>query len=258
MNDSEKRLRNTGSKNVGAVVHAIQILRYLASTETAEGATSIARATGISPSTVFNILRTLNNEKLVSINEKRKTYQLGLGLSELALGLIGHSYIELIQPELERLSLNHRTFISLWQVTEDAHIRLIARSTPSSAHINIALDTRLPELAGAAGRCIAAIRNLSDTELRRRLSMISWESPPSFEKYRAEVTEAARKGWGLDQNELYCGISSLASTIIDREGLPRFVISATGISAQYKQEDFDRIGSSLLETNHFIRRALFP
>ena len=97
--------KGTSSKDVGAVVNAIQILRHLAHADGPQGVAAIARATGISPSSAFNILRTLSNERLTSFDDAGKTYQLGLGLSELAVGFVGRSYADLIQPELERLSL---------------------------------------------------------------------------------------------------------------------------------------------------------
>ncbi|HBN8522208.1 IclR family transcriptional regulator [Pseudomonas aeruginosa] len=244
-------------KDVGAVVNAVHLLRHLANVEAPEGVTSIARATGISPSSAYNILRTLSNEHLVAFNAKDKTYQLGLGLSELAVGFIGRSYADLIQPELERLSLNHSILITLWQVTADAHIRVIARSIPPIAHINVVLGARIPELAGAAGRCIAALRDLPGAELRRRFTRIRWENPPSLEQYQSEMAEAAERGWGVDRNLLYRGVSTVSSAIVDREGEPRFVISAIGISAQHEQDELARIGASLRETTRFISRALF-
>ncbi len=79
--------KGTSSKDVGAVVNAIQILRHLAHADGPQGVAAIARATGISPSSAFNILRTLSNERLTSFDDAGKTYQLGLGLSELAVGI---------------------------------------------------------------------------------------------------------------------------------------------------------------------------
>lgn len=128
--------KGTSSKDVGAVVNAIQILRHLAHADGPQGVAAIARATGISPSSAFNILRTLSNERLTSFDVAGKTYQLGLGLSELAVGFVGRSYADLIQPELERLSLAHHILIALWQVTDDAHIAsspLPRRPSPTSA-----------------------------------------------------------------------------------------------------------------------------
>ncbi|KAF1067800.1 MAG: hypothetical protein GAK45_01561 [Pseudomonas citronellolis] len=247
-----------GGKDVGAVVNAIQILRHLAHAEGPEGVAAIARSTGISPSSAFNILRTLSNEQLVAFDTDAKTYQLGLGLSELAVGFIGRSYADLIQPELERLSIQHRILISLWQVTDDAHIRVIARAAPPIAHINVAIGTRLPELVGSAGRCIAALRRLPDAELRRRLAHLRWENPPTFEQYKASTQAALDQGWAIDQDHLYRGVSMVASAITDRDRQPRFILSGIGISAQHNSEELQRIGASLVETANFIGRALFP
>ena len=236
--------KGTSSKDVGAVVNAIQILRHLAHADGPQGVAAIARATGISPSSAFNILRTLSNERLTSFDDAGKTYQLGLGLSELAVGFVGRSYADLIQPELERLSLAH-------------HI-LIALAAPPVAHVNVAVGTRLPELVGAAGRCIAGLRELPEDELRRRLTRVRWENPPSFERYQAEATEAVERGWAIDQEHLYRGVSMVASAITDRDGQPRFAISAIGISAQHQPDDLERIGTSLRDTARFVSRALFP
>src|SRR5690606_8876200 len=46
-------------REVGAVVHAMRILRHLAATPSPQGVAAVARGTGISPSTCFGILRTM-------------------------------------------------------------------------------------------------------------------------------------------------------------------------------------------------------
>lgn len=262
MNDSPdstpKPTRNATAKDVGAVVNAIQILRQLARSTDPEGVAAIARATGISPSSTFNILRTLVNEQLVSFNAKDKTYRLGLGLSELAVSFIGHSYADLIQPELEQLSLNHRILVILWQVTGDNHITAIARAIPNVAHVDVRLNTRLPELIGAGGRCIAALRKLPEDEMRRRFARLHWENPPSFETYLAEARAALEKGWAIEEGNLYKGVSLIASAITDQHQQPRFVISGIGISAQHSRAQLEGIGAALSRAARFIGRSLFP
>lgn len=245
-------------KDVGAVVNAIQILRRLAHQPAAQGVAAIARATGISPSSTFNILRTLTNEGFARFDNHHKTYQLGLGLSELTANLIGQSHADLIQPELERLSLNLRILIALWRVTDDNHISLVARSAPKAVHVDVRLDSRLPELIGACGRCIAGIRQLPDTELRRRFAHLHWENPPGFEDYKAEAEASVHRGWALDDNALYRGVSLVASTVSDQHGQPRFAISGIGISAQHDRASLTRAGEAIHETCRFLERSLFP
>ena len=245
-------------KEVGAVVNAIQILRHLAQCTEPEGVAAIARATGVSPSSAFNILRTLTHEQWVSFNDSGKTYRLGLGLSELAVSFIGHSYADLIQPELERLSLNHRIMAILWEVTGDNHIRAIARAIPAVAHVDVSINTRLPELLGASGRCIAALRNLPEDELRRRFARLHWENPPSFDSYLHEARLTLQTGWAIDEGNLYRGVSLVASAVTDHHDQPRFVISGIGISAQYDRAQLEAMGQALSSASAFISRALFP
>ena len=96
-------------------MHAIRILRHLAAVPRPLGVAAIARATGISPSTCFNILRTLARARLCAFRAADKTYTLGMAVAELSVGLVGLSHAELLRPELERLALNYDMLIVLWR-----------------------------------------------------------------------------------------------------------------------------------------------
>ncbi len=245
-------------KEVGAVSNAIHILRHLARAEEPEGVAAIARATNVSPSSAFNILRTLAHEQIVSFDADSKVYRLGPGLSELAVAFVGRSYTDLIQPELDRLSLNESILIVLWQVTERGNIRSIARSVPNVAHLDVKPNSHLPELIGAAGRCIAVARNYHKDELRRRFSTLRWDEPPDFEAYLKDVNHARKHGWATDIGNLYSGVTTIASVVHDGLGAPRFAISGIGISAQFDARRVAEIGAELTRSANFVSRALFP
>ena len=72
------------TKLVGALVGGISVLRYLSASNSPLGVTQVARDLKINPSTCFNLLRTLVHEGLVVFNPDTKTYQIGLGLVEIA------------------------------------------------------------------------------------------------------------------------------------------------------------------------------
>ena len=93
------------TRPVGALVHALRILRHLAAQGTAEGVTTIARATGVNGSTCYNILRTLVAEGVVIFDPATKTYRLGLGLVELAVGVLGANPGDLPIEQVTRVSL---------------------------------------------------------------------------------------------------------------------------------------------------------
>lgn len=254
----QHNVHQTPTKEVGAVVNAIHILRHLASQTNPQSVTATARATGVSPSTTFNILRTLASEGMVRFDEQSKTYQLGLGLSELAVNLIGQSHADLIQPELDRLALNLQILIVLWRITNDRHISMIASATPRVPHVSVRKDSRLPELVGAVGRCIAAARGFPVDTLRRHFSDIRWDNPPGFDCYLADVELARTTGWAIDEGRLYHGISLVGSAIVDQMGKPRFAISGIAISAQQNQVSLHKAAQSIRDTALYLQRSLFP
>jgi DNA-binding IclR family transcriptional regulator len=140
-------------KDVGAVVNALRILRCLSGSSRPLGVAAVTRATGISASTAFGILRTLARLHFVSFDETDKTYRLGLAMAEMAASLLGTSHAELIRPELERLAFKYETLILLWRVTQDGRLVLIDRAHSQTAvRVEIKLGYRMPLLAGAVGR----------------------------------------------------------------------------------------------------------
>jgi len=246
-------------RDVGAVVNALRILQFLAASTAPVGVAAVARGTKISTSTCFNILRTLTRARFVSFHLAEKTYTLGLAMAELASGLIGISHAELIRPELERLALNYETLILLWRVTDDNHLVLIDRAHSQTAiRVEIGMGYRLPMMAGAIGRCVAAALPLTATELRRRFAALRWQSPPSFAAYQADVAKARETGWALDDGMLYRGLTTVAALVVDDERRPRFGFSGVSIAGQQTQARLDDLGRDLRELAALVGTSLFP
>lgn len=245
-------------RDVGAVVHAMQILRHLASVSSPQGVAAVSRATGISPSTCFSILRTMVRARFVSFRQTDKTYSLGLAVAELAIGMIGSSYPDLIRPEIERLALNHDMLIALWRITAEGHIVVLDRAYGEHVvHVDMRVGSRLPALIGAVGRCVAAQLQLPPAELRRRFTQLRWENPPSFETYEEEVARARIDGWAKDAGRLYQGITTVASIVADQDGHSRFGISGIAIQGRHTPEQIDRLGHELRDLSAYLGRALF-
>ncbi len=246
-------------RDVGAVVHALRILQFLSASTSPVGVAAVARGTRISTSTCFNILRTLTRARFVSFHQVAKTYTLGLAMAELAAGMVGVSHAELIRPELERLALNYETLVLLWRVTDDNHLVLIDRAHSQAAiRVEIGIGYRLPMLAGAIGRCAAAALHLSDADLRRRFAALRWQSPPTFETYRAEVALAAERGWALDDGQLYRGLTTVAAVIADEHGRPRFGASGVSIAGQQPPDRLEQLGLDLSKVAVLVGTSLFP
>jgi len=245
-------------KDVGAVVNALQILRCLASNTSPTGVAAVARATGISTSTCFNILRTLTRTRFASFDPAAKTYRLGLAMAEMAAGLIGISHAQLIRPELERLALNYETLILLWRVTDDNHLVLIDRAHSQTAvRVEIGIGYRQPMLAGAIGRCVAAQLQMPPDDLRQRFAALRWQAPLSFTTFQDEIRETQQRGWATDRGHLFRGITAVAALAADDQNRPRFGFSGVSITGQQDTERLQALGRELAELAALVRRSLF-
>jgi DNA-binding IclR family transcriptional regulator len=245
-------------KIVGAVANAVAILRAMAQTGAPVGVAAIARNTGVSVSTCFNILRTLSAERLVDFDDEAKTYRIGLGVLELSLPLLGANQVDLIRPELKRLSAEHKSLICLWQVTDGERIVLVDRvSTVRTVRIDMSDGSRLPTFVGAVGRCYAAWRNLSRKELKLRFDTLEWQSPPTFDEYVQDVDRARRDGYALDLGQLFRGLEIAAAIVTDPSGKPRLGISGISIANQLSREEIERLGAKLRDSADWISEGLF-
>ncbi|MCA0203664.1 MAG: IclR family transcriptional regulator [Proteobacteria bacterium] len=244
---------------VGALVHALRILRHLAALGRPAGVNAISRATGVSPSTCFNLLRTLAAEGLVTFDASDKSYRPGLGLVELAVGVLGTNPGDLIRPELERLARQYRVLMCLWHITGDDRIVLIERAfEPAATRVDLPLGKRLPAYTGGVGRVLAAQRRLPEAEIRRHYDALRWESPPpDFAAYRASIEEAGRQGYAEDLGQLYVGVDVVGALIVDAAGEARYGMSSISLAGQMDAGARRAIGEDLVRTCGRIGHSLF-
>lgn len=261
--ESHSHMRNdidqaTGGKFVGAVENAVAILRYLAHASGSLGVATIARDTGLNVSTTFNILKTLSKEGLVVFDRRTKTYRIGLGVLEFSAPLLGTDQADLFRPELEKLSVEHRSLIGLWKITPNERIVLVDRVVGLNiVRVDMSIGSRLPAFVGAVGRCVAATRRLSRSELRTRFDTLRWQDPPSFDDYAAEVEEAARRGYAFDHQQLFRGVDIAASVICDHAGEARFGLSGIVIAGQLSRGELEALAVAIRDTAQGIASSLY-
>ena len=195
-------------KSVGAVRQAVAILRMLAQHPKGLGANQAARQTRLNPSTVYNILRTLVDERLVSFDESEKRYRIGMGALQIAGAQQALSLVDIFRPELVRIATNFECLTVLWRFTAD-------------------------------DRAILVERELADTPIRLASRV---------DTYRAEVEEARRIGFGVDVDSLYAGITSVGSVAVDHTGLPHVGLSAIMVTRAQSSDTINRIGEALAAT----------
>lgn len=244
---------------VPSVMKAVAVLRYLGDIRTPAGLSTIARDLDVSPSSCLNILRTLVVADLVEFDEQEKTYILGLGVLELSRRALAKADVfASARPQLLEIVQKYRTTGGVWRVAPGERLVLIGLiESESEMRIHMEVGQRLPVLAGANGRCLAAVRGMSVEEIRDRFNNLRSYQSLSLEAYIAEVDEARRLGWAIDSNIFVQGVTTIAAPVVDEQGEMRFSVSNTMFTGQHSHSVIDRIGSETRDLARELSRRLF-
>lgn len=241
--------RGTG-KLVGALSAGLKVLHYLVRAETPVGVSQVARDLKLSPSTCFNLLRTLVHERLVDFNPARKTYTIGFGLLELTKGMTERDQmVKFLRPRLDRIASSHRVTGTLWRRLDNERVVLIDRAdTASAVRVHMTVGQRLPMFIGALGRCFAAFSGLPREEVRIQFDKLRWENPPEFEAYWEDVLRTREQGFALDQDNFMRGITTIAAPIMSKDSNNAIMaISAIGFSGQFNESSIAALAKELCQ-----------
>ena len=232
-------------KLVGAVTQAFRILRVLSGNTGPQGVSAIARDSQVNPSTAFNILRTLVAEDAVNFDELSKTYVLSPGLLALCGKLVEQSIVQAIRGDLDRLATETNCLVGLWQAN-DGRMTLVERSVAGRAiRLDMDIKQRLPRFGGAVGRAWAAALKFPDAELREGFAALRWEGKITARSYIAQVREAERVGYAIDDEALYPGVVSIGTVITDHQGVPIFGLTSSDIAHNLDTAKIKRLGEEM-------------
>lgn len=245
-------------KPVTAVSNALALLRVISQYGEKVGLATLARETGVSATTSSNILRTMAQEKIIAFDPALKTYQMELGVLDLSLPVLGLNQADIIRPELERLAEEHRLLTCLWRFDGTRRVRLVeSAAAEGMVRVEMPRGLRLPAFAGAVGRCNAAYSPLSEADLRAEFDKITWQNPPSFEEYLADLEDVRSTGFAVDFRQLYSGLETVAALVVDSSGQLRFGVSAIDILGSKTRKDWLEIAVSLRDRADRISEVLF-
>lgn len=248
--------RTAQRKPSPAVAQAAAILRLLASAGEPAGVTAIARETGISPSSCFNLLRTLVGEGLLDFDDSRKLYSLGLGVLQLARGALGRDAIlKAARPVLDALSKEYHATVGLWRAGNRMTLIALGEST-ASTRIHMEVGQRQPLGAGATGRAWLAASQRTKGEVEELFAQIRWQRPVTLAQYLASIEAARAIGFAEDAELLNSGIVSVASPIraYAGSGDPSHVLSASLFAGSTDDERLRALGCALAQAAGRLER----
>lgn len=247
MNDNPFSVPPAPSKPAPAISQAAAILRVLASATEPLGVVAIARAATVSPSSCFNLLKALTDERLVEFDGETKKYRLGLGVVDLARSVLrGDAVLAVARDRMQAIADRHEAAVGLWRQSGPRRATLLAlRESEAATRIHMAIGQRQPLAAGATGRAFLSYADPDQGELRSLFDDVRWQKPLAFATYRGQLASARKCGFAIDADWLLSGITTVAAALAGDTGRSRYSLSATMFSGRHSAEALDRIGADL-------------
>lgn len=241
-------------RRVGSVVAAIAILRHLDQSRRGEGVNAIARALSLSPSSCFNLLKTLADERFVDFEPMSKLYTLGSGASSLSRHALDPlRAFELGRSRLEQLADAFDITVGMWRRRRHDQMMLIGFvESIANTRIHLTIGQRVPDAAGASGRCAMANSDLEPAEILRRRATVTWADPPDPDSYLAEVYATRLRGWAIDDQRYMKGVTTLAAPVLVRNGRLELCATATMFAGQHQTPRQHDITAQLVEISQWI------
>lgn len=241
---------------VNAVRNAYSILKHLADLSMPAGVSDIARETGISPSSCYNILKTMVDLGLVGFQQHTKRYELGIGIFELAKnGMTNRKILATAQPILTSLAEEYSCQTGLWEYFEGNRILLAMGESQTIARLNIQVGQIIPVGAGSAGRALMAKYLHDPKKLKAAFDLVDWRGDITFEDYLTDIRNTIQDGYSIDRNKLYPGVTTISSAFEDVVAQRQYCISLFLLSPAYPARTLKKLGEKLRANVEIIRTA---
>jgi len=245
------------ASKVPAISRAAAVLRLLGKSDAPLGVQTIARDLGLVPSTCLYILRALVAEELVAFDADTKRYSLEAGVLTLARHWLRRNrFNDLAQPVLDRMAQTFGVTMLGVHIVGLDHIVVVAVSqSEQSIQLSTQIGSRFPALISATGRCIAAFGDHSEAELERRFKTLRWDEPPSFDEWKAQVSQTRSLGFAVDDGNYIAGVTVVAAPVWTRTKL-RHALVAIGIGSALKKARLPALQNALVPAAQTLSKQL--
>ncbi|MGI6075168.1 MAG: IclR family transcriptional regulator [Pyramidobacter sp.] len=184
------------------------------------GLTDISRLTGINKSTVYKILLTLRNRKLVSVDPKSKKYSLGAGLLELSNFFLKNLNLrDIAHPFLEQLASASGKTVTL-ALGMEKHLVFIDR-VDGVGNVRFFCDIGKTTYynGGAAAKAVFAhLPENQANEIMRTKEHFFTEKTKTWADLLKEVPEIRKKGYSISDEEVDRGVIAVGAPIFNQHG----------------------------------------
>jgi DNA-binding IclR family transcriptional regulator len=210
-------------ETVGAVEHAIAVLRCLSEAGSSLGVNEVARRIGLHKSSVSRIVGTLEGARIIQREPATGQVSLGIGLVALAAPVLANfAARDLVKPLLKELavSVGETVSFSIWDGREAVSIEHVSGS--NSIQVFSRPGHRDPGHASASGKALLAHLGEGAIEAycRKPLERFTENTVTNKANLIEELVRCREQGFAVNIGELESDVGAVAAVVLDRAASP--------------------------------------
>jgi DNA-binding IclR family transcriptional regulator len=225
-------------ETIGAVEHAIDLLRCLSEASSAVGVNDIARRIGLHKSSVSRIAKTLENVQLIQRDSATGRLSLGMGMVTLAASALASFDVrDVVRPLLSQLAAQtgETCSFSVW----DGHEAVSIEQAPGSNSVR-AFSTpghRNPGHATAAGKVLLAHMGEAAIEkyCAKPLHRFTDRTITDPRSLKAELARCRAQLCAINTGEFERDVGAVSAIAFDRQSQVFGAVTATAPLYRFAQ-----------------------
>lgn len=227
-----------------SIERAIAVLECLRLSDRPLGLSEIANDVDLTMSTTHRLLRALVKASYVEQDQSTELYRLGIGIAVLGQRAIESSGYQLARPVLAALSERSGESASL-AVRRGAEVVVIDRVMgPAPLRFDHPTGAELAAYASAMGKALLAFSSSSvDAEIGQIPSLEQFTAHTITDRdvLAAELAATAARGYAVNLEERYDGVSGVAAPVLSARGRAHAAIGLQGPSIRLTPTRLDEL-----------------
>lgn len=215
-----------------SLVRGLEILRLFRPEQPTLSLVEIANQLGVSRTTPFRLLFTLQSLGYLRQNEHTKRYELTPKVLELGFAYLSSLQItEVARPYLEKLRDETGGTAHIGILDDTAVVFVAVQQTRGVSTFHVAVGSRLPAHATAIGKCLLAFQPRESWEellMVSDLQSYTKDTKTMMTAILKELDMVRKQGYSVSSGEFEVGIRSVAAPIFDETGN---IIAAVSVAA---------------------------
>ncbi len=247
---------------VPAARSTLRIIRYLAGHSGPVRAATISRDLNLPRSSIYHLLRVLQDEGFVVHSPEHQGYTLAPLLGEIGSSVLASNALaRLAAPVLERLvSETKLPVVAHLGVLQHADVVYASKVAAARAPAVVtSIGVRLPAHLTATGRAmLAALSNAQFDAIYSRavLSRRTENGPASVGELTTLLSHTRERGWATEDGDIDSAYASVAAVVLDHNDYPAAAVGLTFRRTLVDDAQWVRFGRAVAAASSELSRRI--